>query len=319
MKAVLLACAIALWHLLPTHAQAADYPSAPIRILVPAGPGGPVDVVARLVASELRGALGTTVVENRPGAAGVLATRSTINAAPDGHTVLIAANSMLATQKANPNAGYDAERDLVPLFTVGWIPNIMVAAPGLPANSLREVIDLSRTRKLNYGTIGVGATTHIMTEYLFRVLSRADVQHIPYAGSTAALSALMANQLELASVAMLAAVPLVKANKVKPLVVTSSRRVASLPEVPTLAEAGFPGNDYYTWVGFFMPAKTPREAAARFTDSALKVCAMPEVKQKLAALGFEVEPKSGEEFRRQVSDELKKWATVIATTGIKVD
>ncbi|MBI2959244.1 MAG: tripartite tricarboxylate transporter substrate binding protein, partial [Betaproteobacteria bacterium] len=148
MKTFLLVCAIALWHLLPAHAQGADYPSGPIRVLVPAGPGGPVDVVARLIASELRGVLGTTVVENRPGAAGVLATRLAINSAPDGHTALIAANSMLATQKANPNAGYDAERDLLPLLTVGWIPNIMVASPGLPASSLREVIDLSRTRKL---------------------------------------------------------------------------------------------------------------------------------------------------------------------------
>lgn len=318
MNRVLLACAIALWHALPAQAQEV-YPSRPIHVIVGIAPGGPLDVVGRMVAQQLAGVLGTAVVENRPGAAGVVATRLVIRAAPDGHTALLAANSMLAVQKANPNAGYDVERDLIPLVTPGWIPNIMVASPELPVTSLHDVIDLSRTRKLNYGTIGVGSTTHIMTEYLFGVLARVNIQHIPYAGSGPALTALMANQLELASVAMLAAVPLVRSNKVKALAVTSSRRVSALPDVPTLAEAGFPGNEYITWLGFFMPARTPRAVADRFTEAVLKVSAMPEFKDKLAAVAFETEARSGEEFRRQVSDELKKWAKVVETTGIKVD
>jgi tripartite-type tricarboxylate transporter receptor subunit TctC len=301
------------------HAQETRYPTMAVRIVVPSPPGGPVDVVGRVVAQHLADVLGTAVAENRPGAAGVLATRLVINALPDGHTVLIAANSMLAVQKANRNAGYDVERDLIPLLTMGWIPNIMVASPTLPASSVREVIDLSRSRKLNYGTIGVGSTTHIMTEYLFGVLARTSIQHVPYPGASAALTALMSNQLDLASVAMLSAVPLVKAKKITALAVTSNRRVSALPNVPTLAEAGFPGNDYITWVGFFVPAKTPRPIADRFTEAVLKVSAMPDTKERLAASAFEIEPRSGEDFRRQVSDELKKWATVIETTGIKLD
>lgn len=195
----------------------------------------------------------------------------------------------------------------------------MVASASLPASSVREVIELSRSRKLNYGTIGIGSTTHIMTEYLFGVLARTNIQHVPYAGASAALTALMSNQLELASIAMLSAVPLVRANKVTALAVTSNRRVSALPNVPTLAEAGFPGNDYITWVGFFMPAKTPRPIAERFTEAALKVSAMPKTKEILAAAAFETEPRSGEDFKRQVSDELKKWAMVIETTGVKID
>jgi len=319
LSAAFLAGQIALPGMPVAHAQESRYPSTAIRIVVPSPPGGPVDVVGRVVAQQLSSVLGTTVVENRPGAAGVLATRFVINTAPDGHTALIAANSMLAVQKANRNAGYDVERDLIALLTMGWIPNIMVASPSLPVTSVRDVIDLSRTRKLNYGTIGVGSTTHIMTEYLFGVLARTNIQHVPYAGAGAALTALMSDQLELASVAMLAAVPLVKSNKVKALAVTSSRRVSALPNVPTLAEAGFPGNDYITWVGFFMPARTPRAVVDGFTEAVLKVSAMPETKERLAAVAFEIETRSGEEFRRQVSDELKKWATVIETTGVKID
>lgn len=320
LSTALLAGQITMLGMTIAHAQESRYPSTAIRIIVPAPPGGPVDIVGRVVAQGLTEGLGTTVVENRPGAAGVLATRLVINAKPDGYTAIIAANSMLAVQKANRNAGYDVERDLIPLLNMGWVANIMVASLSLPVGSVRDVIELSSTRKLNYGTIGVGATTHIMTEYLFKVLARTNnIQHVPYKGSADALTALMSNQLELASIAMLAAVPLVKSNKVKGLAVTSSRRVTTLPDVPTLAEAGYPGNDYVTWVGFFMPAKTPQVVVDRFTESALKVAAMPETKKKLIAVGFEPESKSGQEFRQQVSDELRKWGTIIEKTGIQID
>jgi tripartite-type tricarboxylate transporter receptor subunit TctC len=273
-----------------------------------------------LIAQHIQAELGQPgVVENKPGAGGIVATRQVAASAPDGLTILTAANSTLATQKANPKAGYDVERDLIPILNVGWIPNIMVASPELPVTSLHDVIALSRTRDMNFGTIGVGTTTHLMTEYIFRSLVNTKIQHVVYPGSGAALTAVASNQIELASVAMVAAVPLVRDQRIKALALTSSRRVATLPEVPTLAEAGFPRVDYVTWVGFFMPAHTPPAIVEQFTEAARKIIAMQEVTGKLVALSFEVEVTAGDAFRKQVSDELKHWGDVVKTVDIKVD
>jgi len=171
---------------------------------------------------------------------------------------------------------------------------------------------------MNYGTIGVGTTTHLMAEYLFKKVANTKIQHVVYPGSTAALTAVMSNQIELASVAMVAAIPLVKAKRLKAIAVTSGRRVASLPDVPTLAEAGFPGNDHVTWVGLYMPARTPAAIADSFTVAALKVIAMPDVSDRLAASGFERETHSGTELRRQISDELKHWGKVVEAIDLKL-
>lgn len=303
----------------PALAQEATYPSGPVRFVVMTAPAGPVDLVARLVSQHMQTMLGQPgVVENRPGAGGALATRQVASSPPTGLSILTAPNSLLATQKANPKAGYDVEQDLIPILRVGWMPNIMVASPELPVTSLRDVIELSRKRNLNYGTIGVGTTTHLMSEYIFRSLAKVDIQHLVYAGSAPALTAVTGNQIELASVAMSAAVPLVKEGRIKPLAVTSSRRVASLPNVPTLAEAGFPDVDYVTWVGFFMPAKTPPAIIERFTDVARKIIAMPEVTQRLSTMSFEVEVVSGDAFRKEISNELQHWGKIVKAVGLKI-
>jgi tripartite-type tricarboxylate transporter receptor subunit TctC len=302
----------------PCAAQERPYPTGPLRLIVGAPPGGPIDVAARLLAQYLPAVLGQrSFVENKAGAGGIVATRAVASAAPDGLTVLSAANSMLATEKSNDEAGYHVERDLIPILSIGWTPNIIVAAPALPVSSLKELIELSRTRDMNYGTLGSGTTTHLMTEFLFQNVAHTKIQHVAYPGSAAALTAVVGNQLEVACIAMIAAVPLVQANQVKAIAVTSNRRVESLANVPTLAEAGFPGNDYVTWVGFFMPAKTPPSIVDSFTQAALKILAMNEVRDKLATLGFEPETISGDQFRNQVTTELEHWGDVVAKTGIK--
>jgi len=304
----------------PCAAQQNAYPAGTVRFVVGAPPGGPIDVAARLIAQHLPATLGQPgVVLNKPGASSIIATRTVVSAAPDGLTVLSAANSMLATEKADSEAGYDVERDLIPILSIGWTPNIIVAAPALPVSSLKELIELSRTRDLNYGTLGSGTTTHLMMEFLLHDVAHTKMQHIAYPGAGAALTAVVGNQLDVACVAMIAAVPLVQTNQIKALAVTSGRRVALLPNVSTLAEAGFPGNDYVTWAGFFMPAKTPSTIVDIFTQAALRILAMNEVRDKLAALGFEPETISGDQFRRQVSTELERWGEVVAKTGIKVE
>jgi tripartite-type tricarboxylate transporter receptor subunit TctC len=304
----------------PCTAQQQSYPAGPVRFIVGAPPGGPIDVAARLLAQYLPGILNQPgIVENKPGAGGIVATRTVVAAAPDGLTVLSAANSLLATEKANPEAGYHVERDLVPVFSIGWTPNVIVAAPGLAILSLNELIEYARQHDLNYGTLGSGTTTHLMTEYLLRNVAHVKVQHVAYAGSAPALQAIAGDQLDMATVAMIAAVPLIQAHQIKALAVTSGRRVASLPDVPTLAEAGYPGNDYVTWVGFFMPARTPAEISSSFAQAALKALAMKEVRDKLVALGFEVETSWGDQLKQQVSAELDHWGEVVAKTGIKVE
>ncbi len=179
-------------------------------------------MAARLLAQYLPANLDQPAfVENKAGAGGIIATRAVVSAAPDGLTVLSAANSMLATEKSNSEAGYHVERDLIPILSIGWTPNIIVAAPALPVSSLKELIELSRTRDMNYGTLGSGTTTHLMTEFLFRNVAHTKIQHIAYPGSAAALTALLGNQLELACVAMIAAVPLVQTNQIKAMAVTA--------------------------------------------------------------------------------------------------
>jgi len=304
----------------PLHAQRGPYPSAPVKIVVGFPPGGGVDVVARLIAQRMAGVWGQqVVVENRPGAASILATRLVASAAPDGYTVLVNSNTMVVNQVANPNAGYDIERQLIPILNVTWQPNIIVAAPALPVMSLGDVIALSRTRKLSYGTPGQASIPHLAGVYLFNILAKTDVVHVPYSGAVPALTATMAGQIELASLTLPPAVPHVRAGKVKGIAVTSAKRASTLPDIPTVAESGFPGYEFNVFSGFFMPAGTPKPVVDRFYEAVLKVMAMAEVKEQLATLGFEPADTSGDEFRRLVPDEVKKWAKVMEATNIKLE
>jgi tripartite-type tricarboxylate transporter receptor subunit TctC len=316
---ILLGAILAFVWICPLQAQRGAYPSAPVRIVVGFPPGGGVDVVARLIAQKMTGVWGQpVVVENRPGAASVLATRLVASAAPDGYTVLINSNTMVVNQVGNPNAGYDIERQLIPILNVAWQPNLIVAAPALPANSLADVIALSRTRKLSFGSPGHGSMGHLAAAYLFNILAKTDILHVPYNGAVPALTAVISGQIDLAGMTLPPAVPHVRAGKVKAIAVTSARRASTLPDVPTVAESGYPGYEVNVFAGFFMPAGTPKPVVDRYHEAVLTVMAMAEIKEQLATLGFEPADTS-DEFRRLVSDEVKKWAKVLEATNIKID
>jgi tripartite-type tricarboxylate transporter receptor subunit TctC len=317
---ILLAVAVALAWIAPSHAQRGPYPSGPVRVVVGFPPGGGVDVVARLIGQRMPGVWGqNVVVDNRPGAASVLATRLVAAAAPDGYTILINSNTMIVNQVGNPNAGFDVERQLLPILNVAWQPNIIVAAIALPASSLSDVIALSRKRKLSFGSPGHGSMGHLAAAYLFNILAKSDILHVPYAGAAPALTAAVGGQVELAGMTLPPAVPHVKAGRVKPIAVTSAKRASTLPDVPTVAESGFPGYEVNVFSGFFMPAGTPKLAVDRFYQAVLKVMTMAEVKEQLATLGFEPADTSHDEFRRLVSEEVRKWAKVLAATNIKFE
>lgn len=316
---LMLAASLVLVCVSPSHAQRETYPARPVKIIVGFPPGGGVDVVARLIAQKMSGVWGQpVVVENRPGAASIIATRLVAGAAPDGYSILINSNSMVVNQVANPNAGYDIERQLIPILNVAWQPNIIVAAPALPVASLGEVISLARTRKLSYGTPGQGSVPHLAVVYLFNMLAKTDILHVPYSGAAPALTAIIGNQVDLGVMTLPPAVPHVKAGKVKGIAVTSAKRASTLPDVATVAESGFPGYNVNVFSGFFAPAATPKAAVDRFREAVLTVMAMVDVKERLAALGFEPADTSGDEFRRLVSDEIKQWTQVFQATNLKL-
>ena len=317
---IVLAAVVAFVCMPPSHAQRGSYPSGPVKIIVGFPPGGGVDVVARVIAQKMTALWGQPViVENRPGAASIVATRLLASSAPDGYNVLINSNSMVVNQLANANAGYDIERQLIPILNVAWQPNVIVAAPALPVASLADVIALARTRNLSYGTPGQGSVPHLAGVYLFNMLAKVEILHVPYSGAAPALTAMIGNQVDLGMMTLPPAVPHVKAGKVKGIAVTSAKRASTLPDVATVAESGFPGYEVNVFSGFFMPAGTPKAAVERFRETVQAVMSMADVKEQLAGLGFEPADTSGDEFRRLVTNEIKQWTKVLQVTNLKLE
>ena len=299
---------------------ALNYPNKPIKFIVAFAPGGPADIIARLLGQRLSESLGQAVViENKAGAGGNIASLFVTKAPPDGYTVLINTSSLAVNASLLKTPGFDAEKDLVVASIVASSPNLLVASPLLKAKNLQEVVIEAKDGKYNYGSAGTGTTPHLSAEYLFKVLAKIDVTHIPFQGATPALQASMAGQVELASVALPAAVEIIKSARVRGLAVTSSKRNSSLPDVPTLAEAGFPGFIDYTWVGLFFPAKTPPEIIKRINQEISVLLKNPEFLNKLNAVGFEPVGGTAQEASEYLKSELSKWAKVVKEIGIKVE
>ena len=296
------------------------YPNKPVRIIVAFAPGGIADVAARLVAAKMSESWGqNVVVENRAGGGGSIGVVAAARSAPDGYTVLATTTSIAVNPSLSANAGYDIDKDLVPVINLASSPNLFAAYPGAGATTLRQFIDKAKSGKLNYGSAGSGTTPHLSAEYLFKILAKVNVTHVPYKGAGPAVAAAVAGEVEVASVAMPPVVPQVKAGRLIGLAVTSNKRVAALPDVPTVAESGFPGFEDYTWVGFFMAAGTPPEAVNRFNSEINKLLATQDMKDRLAALGFEPVGGSPAEFGRYVTAEVQKWAKVVKDTGAKAE
>jgi tripartite-type tricarboxylate transporter receptor subunit TctC len=294
------------------------FPSRPIRLVVSFPPGGGVDAVGRLFADKMAPMLGQpVVVENRGGASGTIAGKQVAAASPDGLTVLVASNSMLVAQVMNANTGLDTARELTAIASTAPQAVIVVARPDLPAASLKELIALARAKKLNYGSPGVGSVPHLVIEHLFTALENARMEHIPFQGAAQAFTAVLGGQIDLAVATLPPAVALVTSGKLKGIAVTTLARAAVLPDVPTTAEAGYPNVKVTVWNGFFVPAKTPKAVADRLGETILAVAALPEIKGKLVQLGFEPTSVPGDQFQRDVTNELKTWSEIIEKAGIK--
>lgn len=303
----------------PLWAQTA-WPAKPVKFVVAFAPGGPADIIGRLLGQKLGEALGQSiVVENRAGAGGSIASGLVAKAEADGYTLLINTSSYAVNPAMARTQTFDAEKDLVLASLVASSPNLIVAAPKLKGSNLKEVMSDAQGGKYNYGSAGAGTTPQLSAEYLFKVLGKVNVTHVPFQGAGPALNAAMGGQIELASVALPAAVELVKAGKVRGLAVTSSKRVAAIPDVPTVAESGFAGFEDYTWVGVFAPAKTPEAIIQRLNREIAAIQRQADFQARLATAGFEIMGGSTREAQDYLHAELAKWARVVRETGAKAD
>jgi tripartite-type tricarboxylate transporter receptor subunit TctC len=301
-------------------AQAAAWPTRPVRFVVAFAPAGPADIIARILGQKLGEVLGHgVVVENKPGAGGSVASALVAHAEPDGYTLMVNTSSYAVNPAMQRSLGFDAEKDLTVVSLVASSPNLIVTAPSVKARTLKEVMAQAQSGSWNYATAGAGTTPHLTAEYLFKVLGKVNVTHVPYQGGGPALNAAAAGQTQLASVALPAAVELVKSGRVHGLVVTGSRRSAALPDVPTVAESGFPGFEDVTWVAVFAPARTPDAILQRINREVTAIQRDPDFQAKLAAAGFEPMAGSLPEARDYLRAEMVKWARVVRETGAKAD
>ncbi len=297
-------------------AQAQPYPTKSIRAIVAFAPGGIADGIGRLVGQKLTERVGQSVViENRDGAAGTLAAKAVAAAAPDGYTLLVHTAAVAISPSLNVSKeGFDPLTELVPVAMIASTPTIFAVSASVPANNLAEYIKL-KDGKFNYSTAGVGTPPHLTAEFLFKTMKGVDAVHVPFRGGAPAITAVLGGQVDMVSTSMPPAVPHIKQGKMKALVVTSAKRSSILPDVPTAAESGFADFEDVSWVAFFAPARTPPAVVQKLNAEINEVLKLPDVKERLAALGFDPTPSSAPEFAEYMKKEVAKWAKIVKTIG----
>jgi tripartite-type tricarboxylate transporter receptor subunit TctC len=302
---------------LSAHGQA--YPTKPVRVVVAFAPGGFADGVARLVGQKLAERLGQPVViDNRGGAGGNIAAKLVAAAPSDGYTLLVNTAAMSINVSLYKNPGYQFS-EFVPVALTGSTPGLFAVHASNPAGSLQDLIRSAKAKGLNYATAGVGSSSHLAGDYLFRSLAGLNATHVPYQGGGPAVAAALASQVEVLSLSMPPVVPHIKGGRLKGLAVSSLKRVAALPDVPTVTEGGFANFEERSWVGYFAPAGTPAGVVKRLNDEINQALGMADVRARLDALGLEPQPGTAAEFAAYVRAEVAKWAKIVKTTGITAD
>lgn len=305
------------------HSQAQQaYPTKPIRMICPFPPGGTTDVVARLVAQKLTEAWGQqVVVDNRPGAGGIIGTEIVAKAAPDGYTVLLGS---ITTHAVNPalykKLNFDPVKDFAPVSLVVSSPQLLAVHPSVAAKSVKESIALAKAKpgQLNYASAGTGTSPHLTFE-LFKSIAGIDVVHVPYKGTGPAITDLIGGQVQMMITGVVALMPHVKSGKLRGLGVTSAKRVAALPDLPTIVESGIPGFDVSSWFGVFLPGGTPKPIVAKMNAEIRNILEVPEVRQRLIGQGADPASNTPEEFAAYVKAEMARWGKVVRDTGAKAD
>jgi len=301
-------------------AAAQGYPNKPIHLLVAFPPGGPVDIIARLVGPKIGEILGQpVVVENKVGASGNIATQEVAKSSPDGYTMLAHSSAYAVNPTLFSNAGYDPVKDLLPVAVVAQQANIVLVNASFPAKTLEELRQAMQNGKLAFASPGTGTTPHLTAENLFHVKWKADATHVPFKGAGPAVAGLLSSQPPIGCMAGSGPMANIKAGKLRALAVSSAQRLPQLPDVPTLDELGYPGMRDYTWVGLFVPAATPHDIAQKLNDAVLKAVQSEDLKKRLDALAFEVTAAPLDATRAYVAGEVAKWGQVVRETGAKVD
>jgi len=301
------------------RAQEAAWPDRPVRLAVAFAPGGPADIVARIVGDRLSQQWGqAAVIENRAGGGGNVGAQLVARARPDGTMALVTTSAFAVNPSLSRSTGYRPE-ELTPAALLASTPNLLAVRPDFPAGDLRALVAYARTRPLNFGTAGVGTTPHLSAERLFRTLARVEAQHIPFTGAGPALTAVIGGQLEMASVALPAAMEMVRQGTVRGLAVTGARRSAALPDVPTLEEAGFPGVDDVTWTAMFFPATTPAGIVAKANADCAAALADPATRRRLEAVGFDPMGGGLADAARYVAEEVRRWGELVRAIGVTAD
>ena len=307
---------------LSTFAVAQTWPAKPIKWIVPFAPGGTTDILARTIGEKLTVALGQPViVENKPGAGGGVGAEFTAKAPPDGYTIM---GGTISTHAINASLyqslPYDPVKDFVPITLIVRLPNLLVVNPDIPAKNVTELITLLKANpgKYSFASSGNGTSQHLSGE-LFKSMAGVDMQHIPYKGSPPALQDVVGGQVAMTFDNITTAWPLAKGGKLRALAVTTAKRSAVAPDVPTLSESGLAGYEIGSWQGVFAPAGTPPAIVKRLNAEIVKIINMPDVKEKLIGLGAEPVGNTSEEFAALVKTEVVKWAEVVKKSGAKVD
>jgi tripartite-type tricarboxylate transporter receptor subunit TctC len=316
MKSLVVASLAALF--LAGAATAQNYPTRPIRLIVPFAPGGGTDINARILQDPLSNALGqTVVVDNRPGAGSILGTELAATATPDGYTILLCSSSLVVNAVVFKGLPYDARRDLAPITQIADQPNLMVVHPSLPAKDLKAFISLvqSSPGKYTYGIPGIGTTTHLGSILL---LSRfkGDMVSVPFKGTGPALTSLIGGEISMYLSTFASALPHVKNGRLRALAVTGATRAGPLPDVPTVSEAGVPGYVHVTWYGIVAPAKTPVAVLDKLNKAIVGVLKSPEVSKMYAVQGLHPVPMTRAQFAKYIGEEHKKWVAVVRDAKI---
>ena len=314
--------ALLLLSLLLSGASSAQeaYPSRPVRFILPFPPGGPTDILGRLISERLTAQLGQPVVtENRGGAGGNVGAEAAARSAPDGYTIVLVAPSLAISPTLYAKLNYDPVKDLAPISLVATVPNVVVTQTAHPA-TLREFIAAAKAKPggMNFGSGGSGTSNHLAGE-LFNILTGAKLTHVPYKGVQLAMQDVIAGRIDLVVIGVPASAPHIRSGKLRALAVIAPQRLPALPDVPTVAEAGLPGFEVTTWYGILAPAGTPRPIITRLNTELVKVMHSPEMKERLAGIGTDPVTSTPEEFTAYIQAEIGKWGDVIRKANLRAD
>jgi tripartite-type tricarboxylate transporter receptor subunit TctC len=319
LKLLLTAAALVVAHLAaPAYGQ--SYPTRPIRFVVPFAPGGSTDTLARSISIKMADTMGQQiVVDNRSGGNGNIGMQIVAEAPPDGYTIVLGYIANLAIgPHLYAKLPFDPVKSFAPVTLLAESPNILVAHPSLPVKSVKELIAYAKAHPgtLNFGSASVASVGHL-TGVMLNQMAGIDLQHVPYKGSGHAVIDVVGGQIQLMFSGMSSVMPHIKAGRLRPLAVTGAKRSPAAPDVPTIAESGFPGFAATAWYGVLAPAQTPKPIVKRLHDEVLHALAQPDVKQRLESVGFEIEGSTPEQFGSYIKNEIKKWEKVVKASGAK--